>query len=90
MVTLLVRTIQRGCLSAQFWVVIPLPLALGPIAELGADLVALATGSGAGAAIGLWAAAAVSASAVYPLVILGAGPLGFFIGGLKKSFNVAK
>jgi hypothetical protein len=56
----------------------------------GADLVALATGSGAGAAIGLWAAAAVSASAVYPLVILGAGPLGFFIGGLKKSFNVAK
>ena len=50
----------------------------------GADLVALATGSGAGAAIGLWAAAAVSASVVYPLVILGAGPLGFSLGVLRK------
>jgi hypothetical protein len=53
----------------------------------GADLVALATGSGAGAAIGLWAAAAVSASALYPLVILGAGPIGSIFGVFRKSLT---
>jgi len=53
----------------------------------GADLVSLATGSGAGAAIGLWAAAAVSASALYPLVILGAGPIGYSIGVFRRGIT---